>query len=63
MLARRRRRRATLKTTLEKCLVFAELAITDKGASIQSPGAWEAGVFVEDKLFISTRLGGALKIL
>ena len=35
-----------------------------KGTTIQSPGGgggW-AGVFVTDKLFISTRLGGALKI-
>ena len=31
-----------------------------KGATIQSPGG--TGVFVPDKLFISTPLGGALKI-
>ena len=34
-----------------------------KGATIQSPGGGGAGVFVADKLLISTtRLGGALKI-
>ena len=31
------------------------------GGTIQSPGG--GGVFVADKLFISTRLGGALKLL
>ena len=34
-----------------------------KGATIQSPGGeGGAGIFVADKLFISTRLDGALKI-
>ena len=36
---------------------------TDKGAAIQyQGGGGVAGVFVENKFFISTRLGGALKI-
>ena len=33
-----------------------------KGANIKYPGGGGAGVFVADKLFISTRRGGALKI-
>ena len=34
----------------------------NQGATIQSPGEGGAGVFVADKLFISTLLGGALKM-
>ena len=33
-----------------------------KGGTIQYPGGGGAGVFVAGKLFISTGLGGALKI-
>ena len=34
----------------------------NKGATIRFPGGGGAGVFVAGKLFISTGLGGALKV-
>ena len=45
------------------CLIHVNAAASHKGATIRFPaGGGGAGVFVAGKLFISTGLGGALKI-